>query len=251
MLEAGYDPARLPPGQYLTEKWPVLHAGSVARYDDLATWTPARLRRGGGGDRAHLGAVHASCPAARTCRTSTASRAGRSSTTSFEGVHWRELAKLARPKPTARFAIAHAEAGFTANVPLSYIEDENALLATHGDGEPSSRPTTAIRCGSSCPASTSGRAPSGCAGSSSRRSTSPASGSATATRTTPTPGPSSATPSSENPSFGGSAAATPVDIWANDPPNPRQRAAAQRLFVVLGRPSERRRAASRPPFVRS
>src|SRR5207253_1564032 len=37
--EAGYDPARLPPGQYLTEKWPILHAGSVARYDDLSTWT--------------------------------------------------------------------------------------------------------------------------------------------------------------------------------------------------------------------
>ena len=37
VLEAGYDPARLPPGQYLTEKWPVLHAGSVPRID-LATW---------------------------------------------------------------------------------------------------------------------------------------------------------------------------------------------------------------------
>src|SRR6478672_8264429 len=36
---AGYDPARLPPGQYLTEKWPVLHAGDVPRYDDLSTWT--------------------------------------------------------------------------------------------------------------------------------------------------------------------------------------------------------------------
>ena len=34
---AGYDPARLPPGQYLTEKWPVLHAGDVARVD-VATW---------------------------------------------------------------------------------------------------------------------------------------------------------------------------------------------------------------------
>src|SRR3954452_18928679 len=34
---AGYDPARLPPGQYLTEKWPVLHAGSVPD-TDLATW---------------------------------------------------------------------------------------------------------------------------------------------------------------------------------------------------------------------
>src|SRR4026209_553126 len=32
VLAAGYDPARLPPGQYLTEKWPVLHAGSAAGY---------------------------------------------------------------------------------------------------------------------------------------------------------------------------------------------------------------------------
>ncbi len=38
MIEAGYDPARLPPGQYLTEKWPVLHAGTVPSID-LATWT--------------------------------------------------------------------------------------------------------------------------------------------------------------------------------------------------------------------
>ena len=35
--KAGYDPARLPPGQYLTEKWPVLHAGDVPKVD-LATW---------------------------------------------------------------------------------------------------------------------------------------------------------------------------------------------------------------------
>ena len=41
-----------------------------------------------------------------------------------------------QPKPTARFAIAHAEHGFTANVPLSFLEDDDALLATHADGEP-------------------------------------------------------------------------------------------------------------------
>ena len=56
--------------------------------------------------------------------------------TSFEGVHWRELARLAEPHPTARFVIAHAEAGFTSNIPLSFLEDDSALLATHGDGEP-------------------------------------------------------------------------------------------------------------------
>src|SRR5205823_12972408 len=37
VIEAGYDPTRLPPGQYLTEKWPVLHAGSVPKVD-LSTW---------------------------------------------------------------------------------------------------------------------------------------------------------------------------------------------------------------------
>src|SRR5438128_938471 len=35
--EAGFDPARLPPGQYLTERWPVLHAGDVPDVE-LATW---------------------------------------------------------------------------------------------------------------------------------------------------------------------------------------------------------------------
>jgi len=54
----------------------------------------------------------------------------------FKGVHWRELARLADPKPSARFVIAHAEHGFTANSPLSAIEDDNALIVYEADGEP-------------------------------------------------------------------------------------------------------------------
>jgi DMSO/TMAO reductase YedYZ molybdopterin-dependent catalytic subunit len=132
---AGYDPARLPPGQYLTAKWPVLHAGSVARYDDLAGWT---LRVFGDVENEleltweqFLRLPHVSNVQDIHCVTRWSKF-----DTSFEGVHWRELAKLAQPRPTARFAIAHAEADFTANVPLSFLEHENALLATHGDGEP-------------------------------------------------------------------------------------------------------------------
>jgi DMSO/TMAO reductase YedYZ molybdopterin-dependent catalytic subunit len=56
--------------------------------------------------------------------------------TSFEGVHWRELAKLCRPRETARYAIAWAEHDFSTNVPISALEQEHALLATHADGEP-------------------------------------------------------------------------------------------------------------------
>ena len=52
------------------------------------------------------------------------------------GVPWSALAELAGPRPSARFAIAHAEAGFTANVPIEFLEREGAMLATHADGEP-------------------------------------------------------------------------------------------------------------------
>ncbi len=132
--DAGYDPARLPPGQYLTEKWPVLHAGDVPR-TDLATW-----------DFKVWGEVEE--PLTLTWDELTAlpvtdltmdihcvTRWSRFDT-SFRGVHWRELAALAKPKPSARFVVAHAEQGFTANVPLEFLEDDHALLAYEADGEP-------------------------------------------------------------------------------------------------------------------
>ena len=34
----GIDPARLPPGQYHTDRFPVLHVGDVPEYGDLSTW---------------------------------------------------------------------------------------------------------------------------------------------------------------------------------------------------------------------
>ena len=134
-VEAGYNPARLPPGQYLTEKWPVLHAGSVAKYRNLDDWT---LRVFGEVENelelswAELGALP------RTSNVQDIHCVTRWSRfdAQFEGVHWSELAKLAGPKPSARFVIAHAEHGFTANVPFSFLQDERALLATHADGEP-------------------------------------------------------------------------------------------------------------------
>jgi DMSO/TMAO reductase YedYZ molybdopterin-dependent catalytic subunit len=134
VADAGYDPARLPPGQYLTDKWPVLHAGSVPGVD-LATWTLAVT----GEVERELQLTWAELqelPRSSTVRDIHCVTRWSRFDAQFEGVHWRELAKLARPLPTARFAIAHAEHGFTSNVPLGFLEDENALLATHADGEP-------------------------------------------------------------------------------------------------------------------
>jgi DMSO/TMAO reductase YedYZ molybdopterin-dependent catalytic subunit len=134
---AGYDPARLPPGQYLTQKWPVLHAGEVPDVD-LASWTFRVF-----GDVEEEVALdweqfNALPRSANVQDIHCVTRWSRFDT-AFEGVHWRELAALAKPRPSALFAIAHAEHGFTSNVPLASLEADDALLATHADGEPLER----------------------------------------------------------------------------------------------------------------
>src|SRR2546421_4622117 len=131
---AGFDPARLPPGQYYTDKWPVLHAGDV-RDVDLATWTldvsgeveePLSLTYE---ELTALPATEVTSDIHCVTRWSRFDA-------QFKGVHWRELAKLCKPNPSARYAIAHAEHGFTANVPLAAVEDEQALIVYEADAEP-------------------------------------------------------------------------------------------------------------------
>ena len=134
VAEAGYDPRRLPPGQYLTEKWPVLHAGGVPE-TDLATWDLRIFGEVGREVRLSWDELLA-LPASENVQDIHCVTRWSRFDTSFRGVHWRELAKLAEPSAAARFVVAHAEQGFTANVPIASLEDENALLAYEADGEP-------------------------------------------------------------------------------------------------------------------
>src|SRR3954453_421946 len=134
LVDKGLDPDRLPPGQYFTEKWPGLHAGTVPQ-TDLAT-----------GDFKVFGEVEEpltlgfdelqALPQTEiTVDIHCVTRWSRFDT-SFKGVHWRELAQRVRPKASARNALAHAEQGFTANVPIAALEDDNSLIAWEADGEP-------------------------------------------------------------------------------------------------------------------
>ena len=135
VAEAGYDPARLPPGQYLTEKWPVLHAGSVPEHrpGDLGLLTvDGEVER----PLTLTWEQLLELPSREiTVDIHCVTRWSRFDTT-FKGVHWSELAKLVSPKPSARFVVAHAEQGFTANVPLAALEEETSLIAYEADGEP-------------------------------------------------------------------------------------------------------------------
>ena len=131
---AGYDPARLPPGQYLTEKWPVLHAGSVPD-TDLATWDFRVFGEVENPITLSWDELNALPKAENVQDIHCVTRWSRFDAR-FGGVHWREVAKLVQPKPSARYVVAHAEQGFTSNVPIEFLEDDNALLATEADGEP-------------------------------------------------------------------------------------------------------------------
>ena len=134
--EAGYDPARLPPGQYLTEKWPVLHAGDVASYPaDLAGWD---FRVYGEVDEpltltwAELNELPKETVTQDIHCVTRWSRFDAELT----GVPWSAIRERVGQRASAHYAIAHAEAGFTANVPASFLDAEGALLVTHADGEP-------------------------------------------------------------------------------------------------------------------
>lgn len=131
------DPAiasRIPPGQYRTEKFPVLHYGSVPR-TDLRTW-----------DFKVYGLVDSPFKVTwdefkalprRTVETDIHCVTRWSKLdTAWEGVPIRAILDAAQLKPTAAFVLAHSEQGYTANLPLDVLDDEDVLLADTFNGEP-------------------------------------------------------------------------------------------------------------------
>jgi DMSO/TMAO reductase YedYZ molybdopterin-dependent catalytic subunit len=125
---------RLPPGQSLTLKWPVLQYGSVPRVD-LKTW-----------DFRIAGLVEKSARLTweefnRLPKTEVVSdihcvtRWSRFDNR-WTGVLFTEVMKLVTPRPEARFAIVHGEQGYTTNLPLDDLMRPTSLFAFQHDGEP-------------------------------------------------------------------------------------------------------------------
>ena len=124
---------RLPPGQIVTRKWPVLHYGTVPTFDP-ATW---RFRITGEVERpveltwTELQAL----PRQETlCDIHCVTRWSRYDNL-FAGVPVRALLERAGVRPAARYALVHAEQGFTTNLPLEDLDRPENLLALSHNGE--------------------------------------------------------------------------------------------------------------------
>jgi DMSO/TMAO reductase YedYZ molybdopterin-dependent catalytic subunit len=125
---------RLPPGQSLTLKWPVLHEGSVPKFD-LAQWdfrvtglveSPLRLTWD---QFSHLPMKEVIADMHCVTRWSRFD-------VRWEGVLFTEVAKLLKLKPGAKYVMVLAEQGYTSNVPLADLLRPTSLFALKENGEP-------------------------------------------------------------------------------------------------------------------
>ena len=130
------DEGRLPPGQALTLKFPVLHYGPVPPFNP-ATWD---FRVWGEVEKeAHwTWAEFNELPHAKINIDIHCVTRWSKFDTVWEGVSVRMLVEqgLIKPLPSARFVMQHTEYGFTVNLPLEVVLQDNFLLATHFNGEP-------------------------------------------------------------------------------------------------------------------
>jgi DMSO/TMAO reductase YedYZ molybdopterin-dependent catalytic subunit len=121
---------RVPPGQYVTEKFPVLHYGDVPHYRDVEHTWDLRVWGSIAEEKRFSFAEFRALPTiTRTIDIHCVTRWSKLNTT-WEGVQFRELLNhIPSLDPDTKFVIAHAEGNFTANLPLEVLLDDDVMLA--------------------------------------------------------------------------------------------------------------------------
>jgi DMSO/TMAO reductase YedYZ molybdopterin-dependent catalytic subunit len=129
------DPAladRIPPGQTLTAKWPVLTYGLTPRVD-LARWT----FRCFGLVEAELTwtwAEFLDLPRVRIVSDVHCVTRWSKLDNAWEGVHIREILGRLRLRPQARYVMVHADPDYTTNLALEDLAQDDVLLAVRHNG---------------------------------------------------------------------------------------------------------------------
>lgn len=126
--------ARVPPGQYLTEKWPVLHYGPVPPFNPK-TWefrVFGNVMNEFNLNWEEFQKLDQTAVQADMHCVTTWSRLDQK----WEGIPFAKIIDLAKPKSDSKFVIAHSGYGFTANTPLEYCMRDDCLIALRANGAP-------------------------------------------------------------------------------------------------------------------
>ena len=125
---------RLPPGQSLTQKWPVLHVGSIPQFNPV-TWDfyiwglvkqPKRFTW------AEFGAL----PMRQQTSDMHCVTGWSKFDSLFEGIPVTEVMKHVELLPEANFVMVHADPGYTTNLPLAEFMAEDSMFALNYEGQP-------------------------------------------------------------------------------------------------------------------
>jgi DMSO/TMAO reductase YedYZ molybdopterin-dependent catalytic subunit len=133
VAKRGYDPSRLPPGQYLTDRFPVLHVGDVPSY------APGRwgLAVNGLVERPFnldLDALRSLPATTVTVDIHCVTKWSKFDTT-WTGVRVSDLFERAGIAPAATHVMSHGEYGYTANIPLADLLHPDCLVAYAFEGD--------------------------------------------------------------------------------------------------------------------
>ncbi len=134
LIEKGFSPDRLPPGQYYTQRYPVLHVGDVPSVD-LATWSLRVFGLVANERTLSWDELHALPVTDVTTDIHCVTKWSKFDTF-WQGVRVRDLLDVAGVLSEATHLLQHAEHGYTTNTPLAEVLADEALLAWSFDGDP-------------------------------------------------------------------------------------------------------------------
>src|SRR5688572_20169062 len=132
--QRGVDPARVPPGQYLTDRFPVLTVGPNPKFD-LSSWDFSVF---GGVDRKltlSWDELMALPQKEVTTDIHCVTRWSKLDTV-WRGVAVSDVLDRAGVLPDVTHVMAYSDGGYTTNMPLEVIRDDDVLLAHTYDGKP-------------------------------------------------------------------------------------------------------------------
>ncbi|MEA2450322.1 MAG: hypothetical protein QOG63_2254 [Thermoleophilaceae bacterium] len=132
--QLGIDPGRVPPGQYLSERFPVLTVGPNPKFD-LASWDFGVFGEVEQPLKLTWDELQALPQREVTTDIHCVTRWSKLDTT-WRGVPVSEVLDMARVKPSGRHVMAYSDGGYTTNIPLAALYDDDVLLAHTYAGEP-------------------------------------------------------------------------------------------------------------------
>jgi DMSO/TMAO reductase YedYZ molybdopterin-dependent catalytic subunit len=125
---------RLPPGQSLTQKWPVLHVGSIPQFDpatwDFYIWGLVKESK-----RFSWQEFSALPTVTQTSDMHCVTRWSKFDST-FEGVPVAEVMQHVELRPEAHYVLVHADPGYSTNIALEDFLDDDVMFPLKYEGQP-------------------------------------------------------------------------------------------------------------------